>query len=171
MQRSESTWFCKFSFIECIEVRVVNCLQSRYTFVWIKCHQSRQEVYLKLIQCWCMLTHRHASELGERRLEVWQFEGVGPVILIGCAKYFENLKNLINFTVAHKQRFSLDHLCEDASCRPQVNTQWVGFLPKKNLRTPVPKRHDLMGVCFNRKTESSRQSKVSKLDCLTIRIN
>lgn len=69
-----------------------------------------------------MLLHGHASELGKGCFEVFELQRVRPVILIGRAQYFENLKNLVDLTVTHEEGLALDHLREDAARGPQVDT-------------------------------------------------
>ena len=70
-----------------------------------------------------MLRHGQPSELRESSLEVRQFEGVRPVVLVGSAEHLEDLEDLVNFTVSREERSLLSHLSEDAASAPQVNSK------------------------------------------------
>ena len=110
-----------------------------------------------------MLNHCHALKLRERLLEIRQLQAVWPVVLVGCAQDFEDFEYLVNLTVAHEKRSSLTHLCENASCRPEVDTEGVRLLTKKNFRASVPESDDFMRIRLDRKPKGSCQTEVSKL--------
>jgi hypothetical protein len=82
----------------------------------------------------------------------------------------KNLKDLINFRVSHKQWLLFDHLCKNATNRPDINTKRVLLLSQEDFRSSVPKGFDFMGQSTNRYTEGSSKTKISKLD-LSILIN
>ena len=93
-----------------------------------------------------MLGHGHSLELGESLFKIIKFQGVRPVVLVGSAKNFENLEDLVNFTITHEKRPSLDHFCENAASRPQINPKGICFLPEQDLWAPVPKCNYLVRV-------------------------
>jgi hypothetical protein len=62
-----------------------------------------------------MFTEWDSLPLGESRLEVWKFESIGPVTVVGSSKDLEDLKDLVDFTVSHEERFLLSHLCKYTS--------------------------------------------------------
>ena len=101
--------------IHVIEVRVLQGGQGRDSPVRVECDQSRQQVDLQLIERGRVLGHGHAPELGERRLEIVQPQGIRPVILVRGAQYFENFEDLINLRITHEQRSTLHHLRENAA--------------------------------------------------------
>lgn len=76
--------------------------QCRNTSVGVQSHKARQQIYLQLVESCCMFCHGHATELGESRLEVAEFERIGPVVLVGGAKDFENFEDLIDFGIPHE---------------------------------------------------------------------
>lgn len=69
-----------------------------------------------------MLLHRDASPFGEGGLHGRQVEGIRPVLLARGAQYFEDLKDLVNLTIASEQRTTLSHFSKNAASRPQINT-------------------------------------------------
>ena len=96
-----------------------------------------------------MLNHLHASELGESWLKVGQAEGIWPVILVWCSQHLEDFEYLIDLRIAHEERPPLDHLCENASGRPQIYTQGVCLLAKQDLGTSIPECDDLVSVSLD----------------------
>ena len=75
-----------------------------------------------------MLFHWDSSPLGERLLEGRQVERIWPVAFARCSQDFENLKDLVDLTVTSEQGSALSHLGEDASSRPQINSERISFL-------------------------------------------
>lgn len=69
-----------------------------------------------------MLLHRDTSPFGEVGLHGRQVEGIRPVLLVRGAQYFEDLKDLVNLTIASEQRTTLSHFSKNAASRPQINT-------------------------------------------------
>jgi hypothetical protein len=118
-----------------------------------------------------MLGHVDGAELGEAWLEVFQFEGIGPVVLIGSTEHLENLENLINLRVTHKKRPALNHLSKDASSGPKVNTQSICLLAEQNFGAAVPEGNDFMSVRFNWESKSAGKAKISQLNVLTCGVN
>jgi hypothetical protein len=150
---------------------MVHCLQSRNAFVWVEGNKTSKKVDFQFVESRSMITHGHAAEFGEGGFEVSKLESIWPVSFVGRAEDLEYFEDLVNLTVSHKKWLSLDHLCEDATGRPQVDTERVGFLSKQDFRATVPKSDDFMRVSFNREAESSRQTEVRKFDCQTISIH
>ena len=95
---------------------MVQSLQRANAFIGVQCHKASQKVDFKLVESLCVFCHRHTFELRECRFEVFELQCVGPVVLIRRSEYFEYFENLIDLTVSHEKRSSLDHLCKDASC-------------------------------------------------------
>ena len=102
--------------VHVIEVGVLESCQSRYAPVWIQRNQAAQQVDLELVKSGCMVTHRHARELGEGPFEVAKFKCIGPVVLIWSTKNLEYFEDLVNFGVAHEKWLTLHHFRKDASC-------------------------------------------------------
>lgn len=153
-------------FVQGVEVRVVQRLQCGNSLVWIESYQSCQQVYLQLIQGRRVFLHWYTFELRKSGLEVFQLQSIRPVVLVRCTKNFEYFEDLVNFAVTHEERLPLHHLSENTSRRPQINTQCIRFLAKKNLRTPVPKSNYFVRVSLNRKTKSAGKSEVSQFNVL-----
>ena len=97
-----------------------------------------------------VLDHRYTSELWEGRFKVVQFECIRPVILIRSTQNFENFEDLIDFRISHEEWSALDHFSEDASGRPQVNSERVCLLPEQNFRTSIPKGYNFVRISLNR---------------------
>jgi hypothetical protein len=106
--------------------------------------------------------HWNSAPFWELRFELWEVEGVGPVILSRCTENLENFEDLVNFTISCEKRSSLSHLCENASSRPEINSKRVSFLAKQDFRATVPKCDHFMSVGLNGKTEGSRKTKICK---------
>ena len=148
-------------FIHIVKVWVLQSCQSRNAPIRVEGDQARKEVHLKFSQCWCVLDHGHSLELWEGLFEIRQFQGIWPVALVRCTEDLKNFEYLIDLTITHEKRSSLQHLCENTSCRPQVNTKCVGFLTEQDFWTSVPESDDFMRVCLDWQTESSCQSEIS----------
>lgn len=58
----------------------------------------------------------------------------------------------------------MDHLGEDASCRPQIDSESVGLLTEENFGASVPECDDFVSVGLDRETEGTRETEVSKFD-------
>ena len=74
---------------------------------------------------------------------------------MGSAQNLEYFEDLVDFTVAHEERFLLGHLCKNASSRPEVNSERVVFLTEENFRAPVPESDDLMSIRLDWESEGS----------------
>ena len=150
---------------------MVQRLQGRDALVRVQSHQVGKKVHFHLIKLGRVVLHGNAVELGERHLEVLQLQRVWPVVFVRRSQHLEDLEDLVDLTVAHKQRLPLDHLCEDAPSRPQVHSQGVGSLSKQDLGAAVPQSDDLVGVSFNREAKSAGKSKISQLNVLTVLVD
>jgi len=115
--------------------------------------------------------HRDSSELGESRFKVLQFQGVGPIVFMRSSKDFENFENLVYLAITHKQGSSLNHLCEDAACRPQIYAQSVRLLSKQDLRAAVPQSDHFVSISLNWQSKSAGKSEVSQLDVLSLGVD
>lgn len=113
-----------------------------------------------------MLSHLDGAELREAGLEVLQLQCVGPVLAGGGTQHLENLEDLIDLGIAHKQRSPLHHLGKDAASGPKVNTESVGLLTEQNFGAAVPESNDFMGVGLDGESKSAGKTKVSQLDVL-----
>ena len=139
---------------------MVDGLQCTDSLVGVQGDKPCQQVNLQFVQSWCVLVHRHTAELGEGRLKVFELQSVWPVLFVRGAKYAENFENLVNLRIAHEERFSLHHLCENTPGRPQIDTQGVCLLAKQNFRATVPQSHHFVSVGLNWQPKRSSQSKV-----------
>jgi len=108
-----------------------------------------------------VLNHGHAAELRERRFEVVQLQGVWPVVFVWSSEHLENFEDLIDFTVAHEQWPSLNHLSENAASRPKIDAKGVCLLAEQNFGATVPKCDDLVGVGLDGQAKSTGKTKVS----------
>lgn len=81
-------------------------------------------------------------------------------MLIRRSLNLEYFEDLVDLRVPYEQGFPLSHLCEDAPYRPYVDRSWVLFGSQQDLRGPVPKSDNLVGVRFDGKTKSPRQTKI-----------
>ena len=124
--------------VHVIEVGMLEGCQSRNASVRIQCDQTGKQVDLELVKCGCVITHRHAWELGEGPLEVAKFKCIRPVVLIWCTENLENFEDLVNFGVAHEEWLSLHHFGEDAPSWPEINSKRICFLAKEDFRAPIP---------------------------------
>ena len=118
-----------------------------------------------------MLRHGHPAELRERGFEIVQFQSIRPVILIRGAQNLENFEDLVDLGVSHEKRPALDHFREDAACGPQIDAKTVCFLPKQDLRAPIPECHDLVRVRLDRQTKGTCQTEVRQLDVLSLGVD
>ena len=118
-----------------------------------------------------MLSHSHPRKLGERWFEVVKFEGVGPVVLVWGPQNSENLENLVNFRVTHKEGLPLDHLRKDAPCWPQIDSKTVRLLSKQDFRTSVPKCDNFVRVGLNWETKGASETKISQLNGSSVLVN
>ena len=118
-----------------------------------------------------MFSHRHAWKLGEGRFEVVKFEGIWPVVFVWGSQNSENLENLVDFRVTHKEGFPLDHLSEDAPCWPQIDAKTVRLLPKQDFRTSVPKCDDFVRIGLNWETKGASEPKISQLNGSSVFVN
>lgn len=107
----------------------------------------------------------------ERCLHLWQTVWALPIVLMRCTKALENLKNLTNFTLAIKKRFSVSKLEENASNWPNIDTSAVDLLTKKNFRSPVPKSHNFVSIALKRKTEGSGEAEIGNFDLSLVLVN
>lgn len=150
---------------------MVHRLQSRNALVGVEGDETGEEVDFELVEGGGVLVHGHAAELGEGGLEVSELQSIGPVALVWRAKHLEDFEDLVDFTVAHKQRLALDHFREDAASRPQIDAQRVGLLTKQDLRAAVPQRDYLVRVRLDGQPESTRESEVRQLNRLTVGVD
>ena len=107
-----------------------------------------------------MFDHGHPLKLWECFLEIRKFQSVGPIVLVRRSKHLEDFEYLVNFTIPHKERSSLQHLCEYTTSRPEINTECVRFLSKKDLWASVPERDNFVSVGLDRQTESPCQAEI-----------
>jgi len=115
-----------------------------------------------------MFFHWDSAELGERLFHITQFKCIRPVRFMRRAEYPEYLEDLIDFTVAHEQRSLLKHLCKNAACAPQVDSEGIMFRAQKNFWAAIPQSDNFMSISLYWEAKCSRKTKVSKFDCLSI---
>lgn len=145
--------------------------ESRNSPIWIQGDEAREKVNLKLIQSRCVLCHGHAAELREGWFEIVQFQGIRPIILIGSSQDFEYFEDLVDFRITHEERPTLDHLREDATSGPEVDSKTVGLLTQKDLGASIPESYNFMCVRLNGESEGSSQTEVSQFDVLSCRVH
>ena len=75
----------------------------------------------------------------------------------------EDLEDLINLRVTHKERSFLDEFSEDAADCPHVDAQGVLLLTQKDFWSSVPKSLNFMGQGLDWDGESSRKSEITDL--------
>jgi hypothetical protein len=109
-----------------------------------------------------MLFRLSSPESREAGFEIWAFLEPRVVMVIGGAMVGEDLEDLINLRVSHKQRFFFNHFCKNAAQRPNVHTQGILFLTHQNFWSSIPESLHLMSQGFYRNTESSCQTEVSQ---------
>ena len=115
-----------------------------------------------------MLLHGNASKLREGRLEVWQLQGVRPVVLVGRTQDLEDFEDLIDLAVSHEERLLLSHLSEDAPSGPEIDSERVVLLAQENLRAPVPQRYHLVRVRLDWQPKGPCQTEVGQFYCFAV---
>jgi hypothetical protein len=106
---------------------VLKCHSAGDPLVWLESNHLLEKVDGILVHMLHMLTHRYASPLGEGGFKIIVFQSFWPVMLTRGSLYRKYLKDLIDFGVADKKRFSLGHFSKDASNGPDVNGRRVLF--------------------------------------------
>ena len=76
----------------------------------------------------------------------------------------EDLEDLINLRVTHKERSFLDEFSEDAADCPHVDAQGVLLLTQKDFWSSVPKSLNFMGQGLDWDGESSRKSEITDFE-------
>lgn len=52
---------------------------------------------------------------------LWEVFNPGPIVAIGSADYLKDAFQFIPFLLPGKKRFHVDHLCENAANRPNID--------------------------------------------------
>lgn len=92
-----------------------------------------------------------------------QFCYTRPLILAGRTSDREDFHKLVSVVLTCKERCSVNNLCENASDWPDVDGCCVIFWAKQNIWSTVPQSDDFVSEIFDRDTERSSQTEISKL--------
>ena len=118
-----------------------------------------------------MFFHCDSSPLREGWLESRQVECIRPVAFVRSSKDFENLKDLVDFTISSEQRTTLCHFSKDTTSRPQINSKRVCLLAKKDFRASVPKCDNFVSVGLDGQSKGTGKSEISQFNLSTGRVD
>jgi hypothetical protein len=93
----QSVLFDKFALVEVIEVGVLHGHSAGDSLAGFKSDHASQEVKAIFIQVLSVLREWNAFPFRESWLEIGEFKGVFPVILVWGALHLEDLENLVDF--------------------------------------------------------------------------
>ena len=145
--------FCSVLSRKLIEVGMSQGVFHWNSFSWVKSDHLAHKVktlWIKRLENCCRVC---CLETRISWFEVWAFLESRPGLFGRCAMELEDLENLIDFRIAHKQCSFLNHFMENTTETPNVNSQAVCLLSEKNLRGSIPKSLNFMGEGFNRNSK------------------
>lgn len=76
----------------------------------------------------------------------------------------ENMKQLLELRVTREQSLPSNHLSENATNGPHVDSSGVMSGTKKHLGSPIPESNNLVGIAFERNGEGASEAKIGDLE-------